>query len=215
MKKVLIVGISLLSIASVVKAQDKQGASSSSSESIFKPFKVDVSLGYAIPSGEGSKGGVLFAIEPKYAVMDKLAVGLRIEGAITARGVVSPDGESAHGDVKTSSSYLATGDYYFTNNTFRPFVGAGVGIFSLAAASGDFDGSGEAITIAKSSSKFGGMLRAGFEAGHFRLGVEYNLVGATKIPITDDAGTSYGDLKLKNGYLGIKVGAFFGGGRRK
>lgn len=210
MKKVLIVGISLLSITSAIKAQDKKGASS---EGTFKPFKVDVSLGYAIPSGSGAKGGVLFAIEPKYAVMNQLSVGLRIEGAVTARGVVAPDGTSAHGDVKASSSYLATGDYYLTNNTFRPFVGAGVGIFSLAAASGDFDGTGDNYTIATSSSKFGGMLRAGFEAGHFRLGVEYNLIGSTKIPFDDGMGGTT-NLSIKNSYLGIKIGAFFGGGRK-
>ena len=71
MKKILIVGISLLSI-SMVNAQS--------------PFKVDVAIGGAIPSGTGSKGGFLFAVEPKYAVMDKLDVGLRIEAALTARG---------------------------------------------------------------------------------------------------------------------------------
>ena len=37
------------------------------SESELKPFKIDVSFGYAIPGGSGAKGGVLFAVEPKYA----------------------------------------------------------------------------------------------------------------------------------------------------
>ena len=52
----------------------------------YKPFKVDIALGYASPGGKGAKGGVLFAIEPKYAVMDQINVGLRIEGAVVARG---------------------------------------------------------------------------------------------------------------------------------
>ena len=210
MKKILIVGISLLSI-SMVKAQS---TSSASSESIFKPFKVDVAIGAAIPSGEGAKGGVLFAIEPKYAVMDQLAIGLRIEAALTARGFASPDGESAHADVKASSSYLVTGDYYFSNKYFRPFAGVGAGIFSLAAASADFgDGSGSTELLA-SSSKFGGLIRAGFELGHFRLGVEYNLIGSTTIPLTDGT-NNFGTIKSKNSYLGIKTGFFFGGGRKK
>ncbi|HMI62408.1 MAG TPA: hypothetical protein VK518_15935 [Puia sp.] len=89
MKKILIVGISLLSI-SMVKAQS--------------PFKVDFALGGAIPSGSGSKGGFLFAVEPKYAVMEKLDVGLRIEGAITARGFTSADGSSGQTHLKAMSS---------------------------------------------------------------------------------------------------------------
>jgi hypothetical protein len=43
------------------------------------------------------------------------------------------------------------------------------------------------------------MFRAGFEWGHFRTGLEYNFVGKE------------GDLKY--GYLGVKFGAVFGGGR--
>ena len=35
---------------------------------IFKKFKTDVSLGYAIPQGSGTKGAVIFVIETKYAV---------------------------------------------------------------------------------------------------------------------------------------------------
>lgn len=215
MKKILIAGISLLSI-SLVKAQSS-GSSSSGSERIFKPFKVDVAFGAAIPSGSGSKGGVLFAIEPKYAIMDQVAVGLRIEGAVTARGFVSQDGTAASADVKASGSYLATGDYYFTKTAFRPFVGAGAGIFSLAAANYSASSSSYSYSsqIAAASSKFGGMFRAGFEVGHFRLAVEYNLIGDTKAMGYDNNGNLLYSATAKNSYLGIKAGFFFGGGRVK
>src|SRR5260221_2936466 len=214
MKNILIAGISLLSI-SMVKAQST-GSSGSGSESMFNPFKVDVAFGAAIPSGSGSKGGVLFSIEPKYAIMDQLAVGLRIEGAVTARGFVNPDGTTASADVKASGSYLATGDYYFTNTAFRPFAGAGAGIFSLAAASYSASSGGDTYTTQlASSTKFGGMIRAGFEVGHFRLGVEDNLIGNTSIPISNRNGTTVGTVAAKNSYLGIKAGFFFGGGRNR
>jgi hypothetical protein len=39
------------------------------------------------------------------------------------------------------------------------------------------------------------MLRGGFEFGHFRAGLEYNIIGE------------------RNNYLGIKLGVCFGGGR--
>src|SRR5687767_12754395 len=94
----------------------------------FKPFKVDVAFGYAIPGGEGSKGGVVFAIEPKYAINDNISLGLRMEAAVTARGYVDANGETGSAEVKASGSYLATGDYYFNTNKFRPFAGLGLGI---------------------------------------------------------------------------------------
>ena len=165
----------------------------------FKPFKVDIATGYAVPSGKGSKGGVVFAIEPKYAINDNITLGLRMEAAVTARGYVSADGQEFSGDVKASGSYLATGDYYFNTNKFRPFAGLGVGIFSLASASVDMIDEEEAVV--ESGSKFGAAPRVGFEFGHFRTAVEYNLVGKTG--------------KINNNYLSLKLGFFIGGGRIK
>lgn len=159
---------------------------------IFKKFKVDVSLGYAIPqesTGSGHKAGVLFVIEPKYAVLDQISVGLRMEGAAMVN--VNNDGES--GDAKVNASYLATGDYYFSNNKFRPFAGAGAGIYKHASVHVDGDSEVGDIPV---SSHFGGMARAGFEYGHLRVGVEYNFVPE------------------KSGYLGLKIGAVIGGGRK-
>lgn len=205
MKKLLIVGIVFLLGISSIHAQT----------GLFKPFKVDLAFGYAMPAGSGSKGGVLIAVEPKYAVLDQLAVGLRMEAAITARAAVAPDGSSASGDIKASGSYLATGDYYFMNTPFRPFVGAGAGIFTLAAVSAGANNQGGTSEIASSSSKFGGMVRAGFEFGHFRLGVEYNLISKTTVPVQDFNGNSLGSVDIKNSYLGLKAGFFFGGGRTK
>ena len=178
----------------------------------LKPFKCDVSLGYAIPGGSGSKGGVLFAVEPKYNVMSQLAVGLRLEGALVARVGSTYDqyGNPESISVKLSSSYLATGDYYFTNNyNLRPFAGAGAGIFLLAGVESN-QSSGEV----SSGSKFGGMLRAGVEISHFRIGFEYNLVPKTTFTGWDADGNMITGLTSKNSYIGIKLGACFGGGPR-
>lgn len=199
MKRVLFLGLALVGL-SCANAQTSSGS--------FQPFKVDLALGYAIPSGSGAKGGVLFAVEPKYAVMEQLSVGLRLEGAVTARGFSNADGSTASAKVAASSSYLATGDYYFSQNSFRPFAGAGLGLFQLASAS--FDGDAEGVSVG-GGTKFGGMIRAGFEVGHFRMGLEYNLIPKTTETFTD--GTSSETISSKNSYIGIKLGFFIGGGR--
>ncbi|MGK2861425.1 MAG: hypothetical protein ACSLE0_05795 [Chitinophagaceae bacterium] len=184
---------------------------SAQSGSGLKPFKVDLSAGYAIPGGSGSKGGILFVIEPKYAVMSQLSVGLRMEAAVIARfSGYQADGSADKLEVKAAGSYLATGDYYFSDNySFRPFAGAGAGIFSLASA----EVNSNETAGASASRKFGGMLRGGFELSHFRLGVEYNIVPSTTFTGYDGQGNTT-KLTSKNGYLGIKLGVCIGGGRK-
>ena len=182
------------------------------SKSELKPFKVDVSFGYAIPGGSGAKGGVLFAVEPKYAVLSNLSLGIRFEGAVVARfSGYDPDGDPLNASVKASGSYLATGDYYLMNNySFRPFVGAGAGIFSLAGVESN-SGSGEV----SAGIKFGGMIRGGVEVSHFRLGLEYNIVPKTTFTGYDQDGNLTSGLTSNNSYIGVKIGVCFGGGPRK
>jgi outer membrane protein W len=165
---------------------------------LFKPFKVDLALGYAMPSGSGSKAGVLFAVEPKYAVNNNITMGLRFEGAVMARAAISEANNQFDADVKASGSYVLTGDYYFSMNSFRPFAGLGAGLYTIAAAYGESNG--EVVELA-ATNKFGAVPRIGFEAGHFRMAIEYNVVGKTG--------------PINNNYLGIKLGAFIGGGRIK
>jgi hypothetical protein len=181
MKKIFVTLI-LLVASTLVIAQD--------SSRIFKPFKVDISLGYAIPQGSNIVGGALFSIEPKYALADPFALGLRLEVAATAR----KDAEGNVGDVHGTGSVILTGDYYFTKTHFRPLIGGGLGYFKA----GDYT---NADTDFVFNSKFGFMLRGGFEWGHFRMGVEYNLVSK--------------ESDIKNGYLGLKLGVVLGGGRIK
>lgn len=187
MKKQLLILTALFFLATLTSYAQDGG------DRVFKKFKVDVSLGYAVPQVSGSGGtnaGALFVIEPKYAVMDQLSVGLRMEGAAMAN--IDKEGET--GTAKVNISYLATGDYYFSNNKFRPFAGAGAGIYTYANIDSEtFDPDTDVI---HGKSKFGFMARTGFEYGHLRIGVEYNFVAE------------------KNGYLGLKIGAVIGGGRK-
>lgn len=175
----------------------------------YKPFMVDIALGYASPGGKGAKGGVLFAIEPKYSVIDQIKVGLRFEGAVVARGYAGANIEDdMQVDVKASGSYVATGDYYYTSKRgFRPFSGIGGGLYSIAAAS--VSTTDEEMAAVGASSKFGGLVRSGIEAGHFRFAVEYNLIPKTKL-VTESGKT----IESNNGYLGIKIGATIGGGKK-
>ena len=78
----------------------------------YKPFKVNVSVGYAKPFKAQVSGGFLVAVEPKYGLSDNFDLGLRLELASVARGIET-SGTTTTGDVGTYSSALLTGNYLF------------------------------------------------------------------------------------------------------
>jgi outer membrane protein X len=178
----------------------------------FQAFKVGLVSGYAIPSsGSGSKASGLLALEPQYALNDNFSLGLRLEAAYMIRvadnGANGTDAGS-NTNLKLNASYMVTGDYYFSTNTFRPFIGTGIGLYTVHSVAVVADGS---LSPDISETKFGAFPRVGFEAGRFRVAVEYNLVAKTTL--NDLAGSSAGSVN--NNYLGIKIGTVFGGGRKK
>jgi hypothetical protein len=164
----------------------------------YKAFRVGLGLGYAMASGKGAKGGALFYLEPGYRVNDQILANLRIEGAVVGRGFA--DENSAEIEVAALASYTLNGQYYFNNNNFRPFVGAGFGMFSLASASVSASSGGGSSESVAAANKIGFYPRIGFDAGHFTLALDYNLVPETN--------------GIKNSYIGIRFGGFFGGGRK-
>lgn len=177
----------------------------------FKPFKVNLSLGYARPAGSGAAGGLLVSLEPKYGLSDNLDLGLRIELAAMARSI-SVNNQNGDVSAKGMGSYLFTGTYYLSKNNFRPYVGLGVGLYSIAGTTvtvvnGQVQDDYEDYKV-EASNKFGVMARVGFKAGHFNLGVEYNIVPNSKSDILSQS------IDSKNAYLGVKLGFDIGGGRK-
>ncbi len=190
----LIMAISAIFITQS-KAQD--------GERIFKRFKGDVSFGYAAPLGEGNNSGFIFSLEPKFSLMDQLAIGARFEGVLMGKFSNSNYYGTVVDDAKAVSSTLFTTDFYFTNTyNFRPFIGGGVGAFGLISDAYDVYYNNNTDT------KFGGMVRLGAEIKHFRFGVEYNIIPSSKL--VDYNNNSLGNYK--NSYIGIKAGFCFGGG---
>ena len=195
MKKIFTILMFCFLAAVAVQAQD------------YKKFRVGVGGGYASASGEGAKGGVLFYLEPGYRVTDDLIVGLRMEWALMARGYSESLGsDDVDFDIALASSYTVNGQYYFKKGGFRPFVGLGLGIYKYSAVEYDGDDNESVELTGSDGSKFGFYPRVGFDAGHFTLSIDYNIVGATKVDGID------GDFK--NSYLGIRFGGFFGGGAK-
>lgn len=170
--------------------------------------RVGIDFGLAFPGGGL---GFMFDVEPKYNLTDNMNVGIRFGVAIIAKVV---EGSAADGydsaDLSANSSYLGTFDYYFPlGGSFTPFVGAGLGVYRIASM-GVREGEDFAGTdVLDASTKFGGMIRGGFEVGKFRMTLEYDLIPKSKLQnnLGEEIGT------IKNGYFGVSIGFFIGGGR--
>lgn len=168
----------------------------------FRAFKFDLSLGYASPlnSGSGpssSSGGVSLTFHPHYRLSDQFAVGLRVDVALLAYASYDAvDGTYSDSQASALTSYALTGEYYLMDGGFRPFIGAGVGVFRQSQIQ-VLDANGNTtVNGTLQESKIGAFPEVGFEAGHFRLSGDYNY------------------LPNKAGYIGVKMGFFFGGGRK-
>lgn len=185
MKKLVLIGLVLFISATVSQAQN------------FKPFKVGVGLGFAVPNrGEG--GGLLY-LEPAYRPSNNTLVGFRMESAIMSKEITTDNGD-VRGNARANSSYTLNGQYYFNENYIRPFVGLGLGLFKMANVKYN---AGDEVVSAPGATHFGFYPRVGLEIGHFNLAVEYNV-----IPNSD----LVRGAEMKNSYLGAKAGFSIGGG---
>jgi hypothetical protein len=187
----------------------------------YKPFRIDVGTGLSFPVTNFGIG-ILGSIEPQYAI-DQFAIGVRIE--LHALGQMSEEYTSL---TKYNSATLLTCDYHFSSDTYRPFVGVGIGAYTLAAniyvnsstytapSYNDYT-DGELIYNDYISTynvynydrrlffgqNVGAMLRAGFDLPHLRCAVQYNIVGSGKKD----------DVKMNFNYLSINVAVGIGGGK--
>jgi hypothetical protein len=197
MKKITGVLCLILLAAAVTQAQE------------FKKFRVGLGGGYAMPSGTGSKAGGLIYVEPGYRLMDQLLVGARFEFAGMIRGY-SEDVSTSNLDISFSGSESLFAQYYFSNNNFRPFVGAGLGIFGIVNGTVSSSSGGGDTFAAVDDTKFGFFPRIGFDTRHFTLSLDFNIIGASKVKSL----TTTNEIETKNSYIGIRFGGFFGGGRK-
>lgn len=175
----------------------------------FKPFKVNVSAALAYGTQSNSQTGLALSIEPRYGINDHLDLGLRIESAFLSRPIDLNGAYYRRSDVKTLTSATLTATYFFTTGYVRPFVGVGVGTFTIQKS--------EVVVVNDqinrgyylgNETKIGYLLRAGAKIGHFMAALELNPIAGSSLsqpPVT---------LNQANAYGTIKVGFDLGGGRR-
>ncbi len=158
----------------------------------YDKFKLGLGAGYIIgkPAGafESTHSGFILTLEPAYRVRDNIAAGLRLELSVFP-GDYSP---------AVLASVTINGQYYFSDEQFRPFAGAGLGIFTYSE-------------IKSFNHSIGFYPRLGFDWRHFTLALEFNFIpgaasGYDFVTNTTQKSSAY--------YLGVRVGGFFFGGKK-
>jgi hypothetical protein len=169
----------------------------------FRKIRVEIGFGSAFnyPGYNYPRTTALLAyFDPSYRLNNKIRIGFKMEVALG--GIVI-------------GSYGPNFQYYFFNKAFRPFVGLGIGFYHPGLPSNGSTGTGPYSTDEETS--FGFYPRVGFDWRHITLTVDYNIAATSKAKIhyngMDPMNATNGHLE--NNYLGLKLGVFIGGGRKK
>lgn len=180
-------------------------------------IRVGGNLGLTLPTG--GAGFAIDVLDIRYNILDNLNAGVKFGGAFMLRDVTQLSPTSAEATMHVNSNIMLVSDFYFNKggSFFAPFVGGSIGSFSiydiymLGQSESEFNY--QINELPNPSRTLGGALRAGFEAGKFRMALEYYLIPQTTkydvANIMQAAGTS------PNSYLSLNVGFYFGGGKWK
>jgi hypothetical protein len=173
---------------------------SAQTKPVFNPLRLGIGFGVVKQSPESS--GPMVYFEPSYTLFNKLAIGFRME--------------TSHQEMKNISNIQGTLDYNYIihGSSVRVFGGGGLGSSSVGA-SGGCSGGPSTSSTKRVTGNFGGMLRAGINAYHINLAVQYNFVPTTHVYDLDASKEVLASKDHQNNYWGFTFGISIGGGRKK
>jgi len=173
-------------------------------------IRVGLDGGIGMPNaGLGFNGD----LDIRYNIMDNLNLGVKFGLTALAKDIVG-SGSNYTATASAMTSSLITGDYYFNKpaSSFAPFLGGGLGSFSIGNML--ITSEDQSTTVPAGlliEHKIGGLLRGGFESGHFRMALEYYLVPSSSVV---DLNNVY--VKTTgNSFLNLSIGFYMGGGKWK
>jgi hypothetical protein len=164
-------------------------------------FKLDAGLGGALTFGDLKSYGIMAHTEPKVFILPSLSAGLRIEGDALFGGSISDPETDLNVGVSTRAAILLKGEYYVSDNRTRPFVGFGLGTYTIANTSA----SGTGSASIQAGNHFGVAPEIGLTFGNFRLSAMYHIVtGSNLVEMSAGAPKEIGMNYLVIG-MGFKI----------
>jgi opacity protein-like surface antigen len=138
-------------------------------------FHIEIGLDFNLPLNDFSENyefGAGLYVEPKYAISDKIDLGLYMG----ANGFAGSNVGTTSGEVDATIAIpiLATATYRFLSNKITPYAGIGIGIYSARIINYSESLLGGSNQTEENVSEFGFAPRAGVYIGRMNLGVIYN-----------------------------------------
>ena len=202
----LFVFLSTLAVPSLINAQSQN----------YQLFRFDLGVSYVITDKHWGSWGMGAWIEPKFNLLDQLAVGLRTEGIAVIGGMLSNEPDITQ---KAGAAFLLKGDYFFTNNTARPFGALGLGMYTLGGQSIKVSTSATSASISQKAGKYFGIApQIGVDLSHFRVSFVYNIILGATLEVSQSVNVGTNSIQqsssISQNYLSLEIGGFIGGGKK-
>ena len=163
---------------------------------IFKPFKVDVGINLTFPASTDLTMGGGFFVEPRYSINDHFLMGLHLGSNIIGEGKFLSHNTEATIKAQAIGNLSLTGEYQFTLENVRPFIGISTGMYRRSDYEIVDNNNGRLVTNQGTNVNLGIAPRMGVIAGKFRMNATYHFTGKG---ITD--------------FVSVGLGIQFGGGK--
>lgn len=179
-------------------------------------IRVAGNIGLALPAA--GAGFSMDVLDVRYNILDNLNAGIKFGFGFMVRDIYQSSPTLANGTMHISTNTMLVSDYYFHNGSsaFAPFVGGGIGSFSIYDINMDIDpsqGSSYTVNDMPSASKtIGGAIRGGFELGRLRLAMEYYMIPKTTMYSVTNIMQPM-SAQSPNSYLTVNLGIVLGGGK--
>ncbi len=164
-------------------------------------FKLDAGLGGALTFGDFKSYGIAAFTEPKVFIIPSVSAGLRLEGDVLFGGTISDQAEDLNVGLSTRAVILLKGEFYVGQSNTRPFVGLGLGRYTIANTSAS--GTGSASISA--GNHFGLAPEIGVTFGNFRLSGMYHIVTGENLVTLSTGGTKEVSLNYFVIQIGFKI----------
>ena len=147
--------------------------------------------------------GIHGVAEPKIFIFDELAIGLRVDaGAQFGFGLeTGGDGAEVEAVLQIPVAQLVKVEYYLGKDGFRPFVGAGVGNYTMVLQS--VSTASQIPAVSQGVGNFFGVApQIGLDFGGVRLAATYNYILGGEIIVQQQVGDP---KEFRRDYIGLEL----------
>ena len=177
----------------------------------YEDIRVDGGvIGSSVSVSDRSGAGM--AVEIKGMAHDNIAIGGRVEVSMMFGGVVGTD--EAPLDFAMAASGVLKAEYLLGTAMIRPFVGFGVGGYTIGSQTIEAGPDRSGIS-SRTGRYFGVAPQAGIDIGRVRVAATYNAILGAYLELEQSIGGVQQTTKLSQNYLSLEVSFRFAGGRKQ